>query len=233
MSTAFSSLKNMMIARINLSQSELKKLETMQVKTIRNVDFKRLENTLISKKTPMEMKNRIMIVLNKKNQDENCVTIFARFKPDQVIDLGVYGTVSDALKNLLKDKQNLLNEPTTREIKQHFACYGVGLIEREVNSAQVKETIKKFLEWIRVDRKDTGKSGLQAALMSEVDKAKLDVGLASVEWRMSVTNQINRSVEIQINEYLSGHAERNKIVTSSGTTLTAHAIEDWLTQYTA
>ncbi|MBF4285400.1 hypothetical protein, partial [Vibrio anguillarum] len=190
--------------RINLSQSELKKLETMQVKTIRNVDFKRLENTLVSKKTPMEMKNRIMIVLNKKSQDENWVKILANFnsekKVNDWIDLRVHGTVSNALKNLLKDKQNLLNEPTTREIKQHFACYGVGLIERKVNSAQVKETTKKFLEWIRVDRKDTGKSGLQAALMSEVDKAKLDVDLASVEWRKSVTNQINRSVEIQINE---------------------------------
>lgn len=229
----FSSAKDVIMTRVNLSRSELKNLESMNVESIRNMDVK-LRKTVLSKKTPEDMRQRVQIILNKTGQyNENGVHILSKYNTDNLKHVKVYETVSNALSKILEDKDNPLTQPEAKEVKQHFACYGVGLIERKINFEETqsvkkaKEAIKDFLTWIGVDQSDAGKSGLQASLRTEVDKSKLDVGLSSPEWRRSVTNQINQGVKVQINKHLSDYAEKEDIITPDGTTLTAYAIENW------
>ncbi|HGS4461819.1 TPA: hypothetical protein ACMDOB_001691 [Vibrio metschnikovii] len=231
---AISSLFSCFLPTSSLSESELKKIENMDIKSIRNTDINRMRNSFSRKsKTRKELKQqeRVISIMNQIGQYNECGKhILSKYQSDKIIDLRVNQVVDNAFSSIMKDKNNPLTSPTKEEIKQHFACYGVGLIEtklirEEINSQQAKIYIKSFLKWIGVDKACVGRSGLQATLRSAVDKAKLDQGQVSVNLRVNVTTQINKLVENKTNEHLSNYAENNY----GGTTiLTKRSIDSWI-----
>ncbi|EGQ9206871.1 hypothetical protein NMR54_003294 [Vibrio cholerae] len=231
---AISSLFSCFLPTSSLSKSELKKIENMDIKSIRNTDINRMINSFSRKpKTRKELEQQkiVISIMNKIGQYNECGEhILSKYQPDKIIDLRVNQVVDNAFSSIMKDKNNPLTSPTKEEIKQHFACYGVSLIEtkltrEEINSQQAKNHIKSFLRWIGVDKACVGRSGLQATLISAVDKAKLDQCQASVNLRVSVTTQINKLVESKINEHLSNYAKNKYGCT---TILTKGSIDSWV-----
>ncbi|PIW62243.1 hypothetical protein [Shewanella sp. CG12_big_fil_rev_8_21_14_0_65_47_15] len=81
---------NRELLSLNVSTSELSKLEKMDVKQIKQIDVNRLKQTLSSTENQAKQ-SRILKILNEAGQyNENGIHMLSKYSPSKIIDLHIH-----------------------------------------------------------------------------------------------------------------------------------------------
>ncbi|EGU44192.1 hypothetical protein VII00023_08039 [Vibrio ichthyoenteri ATCC 700023] len=127
--------------------------------------------------------------------------------------------VSTALNKIVHGPDSPLKSPLPEEVIQHFASYGIRLVEHNVPLNMAQETISKFIDWIQLGNRGAAKSGLAAQIDSAIDRKYITSELLPL---------LTSEIENQLNIYLLDFSNKFDLRSSDGQRLSQSSIQQWV-----